>query len=47
MILLNEPWRDQERRRRKERTYAILAGLCTIGAWILIGIAIGYVVCHN
>ena len=41
MILLNDPWREVERRRRQARLCRILAWIFTSLAWVALGISLG------
>ena len=45
MILLNEPWREFERRRRYERNLRLWSNVLKAGAFVLIGLALGRLIC--
>lgn len=44
MILLNQPWREFEQMRRRQRICRLLAILCFCAAMVLLGFGLGQLI---
>lgn len=47
MNLLNEPWRELERRERREQWLALVFELAVWAAWFVLGIGLGMWICGH
>ena len=47
MILLNEPWREREKRERYLRLICALVWLCTRLGWVALGLGVGWLLFHK